>query len=45
MGLLIILATHLYMLTVGLALEQMTAHAILNLIAAGLLAAGWLTRK
>ncbi len=44
-GLFIVLGTHIYMLVAGLPLEQMTAHAILNLVAAGLLAAGWLSRK
>ena len=33
------------MLVAGLPQNQMVAHAILNLFAACLLAAGWLTRK
>ncbi len=44
-GLLIVVASHIYMLTVGLPAEQMTAHAVLNLVAGVLIAAGWLTRK
>lgn len=44
-GLAIVFITHVYMLAAGLAPEQMTGHAVLNLIAGGLLAFGWLTRK
>jgi len=44
-GLLIVLGTHVYMLVAGLLPEQMTAHAVLILVAAILLAAGWLSRK
>ncbi len=44
-GLVVILGTHIYMLAVGVPPEQMSAHAILNLVAACLLAAGWLSRK
>lgn len=43
-GLFVVLGTHIYMLTVGLPSEQMTAHAILNIVAVFLLAAGWLKR-
>jgi hypothetical protein len=44
-GLVIVLVTHVYMLTVGLPAEQMMGHGVLNLIAACLLAWGWLSRK
>ena len=44
-GLLIVIATHIYMFVSGLPAEQMSAHAILNIVAAILLVAGWLTRK
>ncbi len=44
-GLFIVLGTHIYMLVVGLPPEQMTAHAILNIVAACLMATGWLSRK
>ena len=44
-GLFIVLGTHIYMLAVGLPPEQMTAHAILNIVAACLMATGWLSRK
>jgi len=40
-GVLIILATHIYMLVAGLPEEQMVPHAVLNLVAAVLLVAGW----
>lgn len=44
-GLLIVFGTHVYMLTVGLLPEQMTAHAVVNIVAAFLLVGGWLSRK
>jgi len=44
-GLFIVLGTHVYMLVAGIPPEQMTAHAILNLVAALLLATDWLSRK
>ena len=44
-GLMVVGATHIYMLLAGLPAEQMTGHAILNLGAAVLLASGWLSRK
>lgn len=45
-GLVIVLGSHIYMLSMGgLASEEMNAHAILNVVAGVLLAAGWLTRK
>lgn len=44
LGLLIVLGTHIFMLVAGLIADQMTGHAILNLVAAFLLAAGWLKR-
>lgn len=44
-GLLIVLGTHVYMLMVGgLTPDQMTPHAVLNMVAGLLLAAGWLKR-
>jgi len=36
-GVLIVIATHIYMLLAGLPQSQMAAHAVLNLVAAGLL--------
>ncbi|HEY4504576.1 MAG TPA: hypothetical protein VJI73_02290 [Candidatus Paceibacterota bacterium] len=44
-GLVIVLGTHLYMLVSGLTINQMTGHALLNLLAGILLATGWLIRK
>jgi len=44
-GLIIVLGAHIYMLVAGLSQNQMVPHAILNLVAVCLLAAGWLTRK
>ena len=44
-GLVIVLGTHIYMLMYGLPQSQMMAHAILNLVAACLLATGWLRSK
>ncbi len=41
-GLVIVLGTHIYMLVAGLPVEQMMPHAVLNIVAAVLLAAGWL---
>lgn len=43
-GLVIVLGTHLYMFGYGLPAEQMNAHAGINVLAAVLLAAGWLKR-
>lgn len=40
-GLLIVVATHVYMLVAGLPEDQMMPHAVLNLVAGALLAAGW----
>lgn len=34
-GVVVVVATHVYMLASGLPEEQMTAHAVVNLIAAG----------
>lgn len=45
LGLLIVVATHIYMLVASLPAEQMMAHAVLNLFAGLLLAIGWLSRK
>jgi hypothetical protein len=44
-GLFIVFGAHVYMLTSGLTPDQMTSHAILNLVAGFLLMAGWLSRK
>ncbi|MBI3632435.1 MAG: hypothetical protein HY225_03235 [Candidatus Vogelbacteria bacterium] len=44
-GLLVVFATHIYMLSYGLTPDQMTGHAGLNLVAGVLLVAGWLSRK
>jgi hypothetical protein len=45
-GLLIVVGTHIYMLMLGgLPYEQMNAHALINVLAGFLLAAGWLSRK
>ncbi len=43
-GLAIVLATHVYMLVAGLPADQMTGHAVLNLVAAALIAFGWMKR-
>lgn len=43
-GLAIVVATHLYMLVAGLPANMMMGHAILNLVAAGLVAFGWMKR-
>jgi hypothetical protein len=40
-GLILVAATHVYMLALGLPASQMMAHAILNLVAAALMAFGW----
>lgn len=45
LGLVIVMGTHIYMLMAGLAPEQMMGHVVLNLVAGGLLASGWLSRK
>ena len=36
-GIGIVVATHIYMLVAGLPASQMMAHAVLNLVAAGLM--------
>jgi len=41
-GLLIVVGSHIYMLVAGLPEDQMIPHAIVNLVAAALLAFGWL---
>lgn len=43
-GLAIVVVTHVYMLAAGLPANQMMGHAILNLIAAALVAFGWMKR-
>ncbi len=43
-GLVMVAGTHAYMLAYGLLPEQMAPHAVLNLVAACLLAVGWLRR-
>ena len=43
-GLAIVFATHLYMLAAGLPANMIMGHAILNLVAAGLVAFGWMKR-
>jgi len=40
-GILIIVASHVYMLTYGLPAEQFTGHAVINLVAAGLIGWAW----
>lgn len=42
LGLAIVFLTHIYMLVAGLPESQMVGHAIANLVAGVLLAAGWL---
>ncbi|MEK9152694.1 MAG: hypothetical protein AAB692_04990 [Patescibacteria group bacterium] len=44
LGLVIVAATHVYMLALGLPPAQMTAHAVLNLVAATLMTFGWSKR-
>jgi len=41
-GILIVLGSHIYMLVAGVPEDQMIPHAILNLVAAVLLATAWL---
>jgi len=36
-GIVLVVATHIYMLLSGLPESQMSAHAVLNLVAAGLI--------
>jgi len=36
-GMVIVVGTHIYMLLAGLPANQMTAHAIINLVAGGLI--------
>ena len=43
-GTALVIATHFYMLVVGVPQAQMTAHATLNLIAAALIVFGWMKR-
>lgn len=43
-GAALVIATHLYMLTIGLPASQMMGHAVLNLIAAALMVFGWMKR-
>ena len=45
LGLVIVVGSHIYMLTAGVPADQMMGHAVINLVAAVLLAAGWLSRK
>lgn len=45
LGLVIVVGSHVYMLTAGVSADQMMGHAVINLVAAALLAAGWLSRK
>ena len=40
LGVAIVVATHIYMLTVGLPVSQMMAHAVINLVAAVLIVVG-----
>lgn len=44
-GITIILVTHVYMLVAGMTEDQVVGHAVINLIAAALLAGGWFKRK
>jgi len=44
-GLVVVFGSHIYMLMGGVTPDQMMGHAVVNLVAAVLLAAGWLTRK
>lgn len=43
-GITIVFGTHLYMLGFSIPANQMTAHAVLNLVAGGLLAYSWFGR-
>ncbi len=43
-GILIIFSTHLYMLGFDISANQMTSHAVLNLVAGCLLAYSWFGR-
>ena len=44
-GLVVVVGTHIYVLTANIPAEQIPAHSILNIVAGVLLMAGWLTRK
>ena len=44
-GIAIVIATHIYMLVAGLPQDQMMPHAILNLIAGGLVLGGRYLKK
>ena len=44
-GILIVVASHVYMLVYGLAENQITGHAIANLVAAGLIGYAWFKRN
>lgn len=44
-GLLIVIGTHLYMLVLGLPVNQAVPHAIINLVAAGLLVYAWRAQR
>jgi len=43
-GAVVVLATHVYMLLVGLPASQMMAHAVLNLVAVALMILAWVKR-
>jgi len=44
-GLVVVLGTHLLMLAGYVTSDQVMGHAVVNIVAAILLAAGWLSRK
>ena len=44
-GVVVVFGTHVYMLIAGLPATQMVPHAIVNLIAACLIVAGWISSR
>lgn len=44
LGAFLVVATHIYMLTMGLPVEQMVPHAIINLVAGALIIFAWMKR-
>ena len=44
-GLLIVIGSHIYILTANVGIELVPAHSYLNIAAGIMMMAGWLTRK
>ena len=43
-GAFLVIATHIYMLTMGLPISQMMGHAVINILAGGLMIFGWMKK-